>query len=234
MAAEALVELAIGTLFSEVIRVAKSSQTQKHHYRRTRGRIVPGSSNQEAAAPTPASNPSPPREGSSGHAIMGKELFEASITGSVPDMERLVEAHGPDILLTVTPYGNSPLHLAVMLGHDLFAKEVCWQAPPLILSCTNIHGETPLIAALMARNELLSFWLINAASQHLRSNVTGDLEGGNPVKEMLLKCDRHQENALHHALRNGFEKLASVILYEAPSLSEQVNKNGESAMHMAC
>jgi ankyrin repeat protein len=176
--------------------VRPSSQTQQHPYRRTRGRIARGSANQVVAAqspPTSASdpsvtettsavqvsiNPSPFREGSSRHAPMPDELFEVSTKGDLLRLRSLVVEHGTDILFTVTPYQNSPLHLAVMLGHSQkFVMEICDQAPSL-LSFTNIHKETPLIAALMAHNETLAFWLIEYASRRRISNIA------NPLKDM--------------------------------------------------
>jgi hypothetical protein len=198
------------------------------------GSSDPSGTETTSAAQVPK-NPSPSGEGSSRHAPMGDELFEASTEGNVLRLRNLVDDHGSDILFTVTPYGNSPLHLAVMLGHDQeFVMEVCNQAPSL-LSFENDHKETPLIAALMAHNKSLAFLLIEyAEKRHSQSKSTGDSEKGNPLKDMLMVCDRRKESALHHALRNGFEDLAITIVRKESSLSEEVNKNGESAMHMAC
>ncbi|KAF3339443.1 Ankyrin repeat-containing protein [Carex littledalei] len=110
-----------------------------------------------------------------------------------------------------------------MLGHDDFAKEV-WSRAPSLLSGTNIDGETPLITALMAANLSLASDIITAASCHMQHD---------DLKHMLLKVDRSEGNALHHAMRNDFENLALQLLNIEPRLSEQVINTGESPMYMA-
>ncbi|XP_078150835.1 protein ACCELERATED CELL DEATH 6-like [Carex rostrata] len=116
-----------------------------------------------------------------------------------------------------------------MLGHDEFAREV-WSQAPSLFSDTNIDGETPLIAALMAANLSLASDIITAASQYMQHN---DLEEVMSFNRMLLKADRRNENALHHAMRNGFEDFTLQLLDIEPELSEQVTNTGESPMYMA-
>ncbi|XP_078150788.1 protein ACCELERATED CELL DEATH 6-like isoform X2 [Carex rostrata] len=135
----------------------------------------------------------------------------------------------PDILFSTTPHKNNCLHIAAMLGHHEFAREV-WSQAPSLFSGTNIDGETPLIAALMAANISLASDIITAASQYMQHN---DLEEGRSFNRMLLKADRRNENALHHAMRNGFEDFALQLLDIEPELSEQVTNTGESPMYMA-
>ncbi|XP_078150830.1 protein ACCELERATED CELL DEATH 6-like [Carex rostrata] len=135
----------------------------------------------------------------------------------------------PDIMFSTTPHKNNCLHIAAMLGHHEFAREVWFQAPSLF-SSTNIDGETPLIAALMAANLSLASDIITAASQYMQHN---DLEEGRSFNRMLLKADRRNENALYHAMRNGFEDFALQLLDIEPELSEQVTNTGESPMYMA-
>ncbi|XP_078150841.1 uncharacterized protein LOC144546193 [Carex rostrata] len=135
----------------------------------------------------------------------------------------------PDILFSTTPHKNNCLHIAAMLGHHEFAREV-WSQAPSLFSGTNIDGETPLIAALMAANLSLASDIITAASQYMQHN---DLEEGRSFNRMLLKADRRNENALHHAMRNGFEDFALQLLDIEPELSEQVTNTGESPMYMA-
>ncbi|KAJ1691745.1 hypothetical protein LUZ63_015900 [Rhynchospora breviuscula] len=50
---------------------------------------------------------------------------------------------------------------------------------------------------------------------------------------MLLKTDKHVDNALHHAIRNGFENLAVDLLKIESRLSERENFIKESPMYMA-
>ncbi|XP_078150746.1 protein ACCELERATED CELL DEATH 6-like [Carex rostrata] len=135
----------------------------------------------------------------------------------------------PDILLSTTPHNNNCLHITAMLGHDEFAREA-WSRAPSLFSGTNIDGETPLIAALMAANLSLASDIITAASQYMQHD---DLEEGRPFNDMLLKADRRKENALHHAMHNGFQDFALQLLDVEPELSEQVTNTGESPMYMA-
>ncbi|KAJ3691413.1 hypothetical protein LUZ61_020577 [Rhynchospora tenuis] len=167
-----------------------------------------------------------------GDGTMDRELFDACSKGDLGRCKHLI-LRNPDILLSVTPQGNNCLHLAVMLGHGKFAKEV-WSLSPFLLSSTNKDGETPLIAALIAGNVTLASDILTAALALLQpADSTGDLEGGKPLNEMLLKVDKCGDNALHHAMRSGFEDFAVRLLNIEPRLSEQANKIAESPMHMA-
>ncbi|XP_078150834.1 protein ACCELERATED CELL DEATH 6-like [Carex rostrata] len=157
-----------------------------------------------------------------------RQLLKACSEGDVSLCINLFDTN-PDILLSTTPHKNNCLHISAMLGHHEFAREA-WSRHPNLFSGTNIDGETPLIAALMAPNPSLASDIITAASQYMPHN---DLEEGRPFNRMLLKADRRNENALHHAMRNGFENLALQLLEIEPRLSEQVNNTGESPMYMA-
>jgi ankyrin repeat protein len=148
---------------------------------------------------------------------------------------------GPDILKDKTPYGNTALHLAVMLGHDTFARRL-WTREPLLLTSQNNDGETPLIAALMAGNSSMAKALIAAAGS--REPPDYDLERApqNYLYEMLEMVDLCGQNALHHALRGmPDQNLALHILDNvrdhpgtSAHLSSQVSNYGESPMDIAC
>ncbi|KAF3325405.1 Ankyrin repeat-containing protein [Carex littledalei] len=153
-----------------------------------------------------------------------RQLLKACNKGDFSLCNSLVLAD-PDILLSTTPHKNNCLHIAAMLGHHEFAREA-WSRAPSLFSGTNVDGETPLIAALMAANLSLASGIITAMPNH-------DLEEGRPLNRMLLKVDRRNENALHHAMRNGFENLALQLLDIEPQLSQQVTNAGESPMYMA-
>jgi ankyrin repeat protein len=159
---------------------------------------------------------------------MDRQLLKACSKGDLNLLKHLL-LWVPNTLLATTPHGNNCLHMAAMLGHKEFAKAV-WSREPSLFSGTNIDGETPLIAALMAANVSLASEMITAASQLMQPN---GLEEGKLFNEMLLKADKRGENVLHHAMRNGFEDLALDVLNIEPRLSEQVNKSDESPMNMA-
>ncbi|KAJ4731152.1 Ankyrin repeat-containing protein [Rhynchospora pubera] len=159
--------------------------------------------------------------------LMDRQFLEACSSGDV-DRCKLLVREKANVLFSVTPHGNNCLHIAAMLGYEEFAK-AAWSASPSLFSGTNKDGETPLIAAFMAANATLASDMLTAASELLGP----DIEGGKPLNKMLLKVDERGDNALHHALRNGFEDLAIRLLNIEPGLSEQINKIAESPMHMA-
>ncbi|KAJ3691414.1 hypothetical protein LUZ61_020578 [Rhynchospora tenuis] len=167
-----------------------------------------------------------------GDGTMDRDLLEACSKGDISFIDQLNPSN-QDILSSVTPLGNNCVHLAAMLGHESFAKEV-WSKSPFLLSNTNKDGETPLIAALMAGNVTFASEILTAASTLLQpADNTSDLERGKPLNEMLLKVDKRGDNALHHAIRCGFEDFAVQLLTIEPTLSEQTNMVAESPMHMA-
>ncbi|KAJ4760876.1 Ankyrin repeat-containing protein [Rhynchospora pubera] len=154
-------------------------------------------------------------------------LLKACSTGNLDQFEQLI-LHDPNIVLSVTPHRNNCLHIAAMLGRDKFAMEV-WSRFPLLFSSTNKDGETPLMAALMAANQALASDMLNAASELLQR----DIEAGQQFNNMLLQTDKRGDNALHHAIRNGFEDLALQLLEKNQHLSVKPNKIAESPMCMA-
>ncbi|KAJ1694807.1 hypothetical protein LUZ63_011505 [Rhynchospora breviuscula] len=146
--------------------------------------------------------------------IMDRQLMKACCQNDLNLLRELI-LHDGNILFSVTPHRNNCLHLAAMLGHDKFAREV-WSKSPSLFLCTNIDGETPLIAAVMAANAKLASNMLTAASELLQH----DIEGRMPLKEMLLKYDVRGHNALNHAIRNGFEDFALKLLDIEPHLSD--------------
>lgn len=173
---------------------------------------------------------------------MHPRLLEACRAGNCGLLDYLYDhLIGPDILKDKTPYGNTALHLAVMLGHDRFARKL-WSREPLLLTSQNNDGETPLIAALMADNSSMARVLITAASS--REQPDNDLERAPPNRlcEMLEVVDLSGQNAVHHALRSmPNQDLALHILDKARDhqetvvhLSSQVSNYGELLMHIAC
>lgn len=178
---------------------------------------------------------------------MHPRLLEACRSGNCGLFDYLYDQLvGPDILKDKTPYGNTALHLAVMLGHETFARKVLFREPSLLTSLNN-DGETPLITALMAGNTSIAKILIAAAAAAASSREPPDhdLERALPrnhLCEMLEMADLCGQNALHHALRSMPDRDVPLHILDkvrdhqetAVHLSCQVSKNGESPMHIAC
>ncbi|KAJ3699634.1 hypothetical protein LUZ61_003339 [Rhynchospora tenuis] len=159
---------------------------------------------------------------------MDRQLLKTCATSDLNLFKHLILHDPEDTLFSVTPRGNNCLHIAAMLGHQQFAERV-WATYPILFCNTNKDGETPLMAAIMAANAALAADMVSAASLLLQP----DLERQKTLNDVLLKFDERGDNALHHALRNGFEDLAIRLLDIEPRLSEQANKIAESPMHMA-
>ncbi|KAF3322049.1 ankyrin repeat-containing protein [Carex littledalei] len=167
---------------------------------------------------------------------MHPRLLEACRSGNCGLFDYLYDQLiGPDILKDKTPYSNTALHLAVMLGHDTFARKVLFREPSLLTSLNN-DRKTPLIAALMTGNSSMARALI-AAAVSSREPPDHDLERALPrnhLCEMLEMADLCGQNALHHALRSMPDRdVALHILNKvrdhqetAVRLSCQVSKNG--------
>ncbi|XP_038987521.1 protein ACCELERATED CELL DEATH 6-like isoform X1 [Phoenix dactylifera] len=160
---------------------------------------------------------------------MDTRLLDAAVSGNVAVLNQLVR-ESPKILLGKTPLNNTALHFAVIYEHEQFAKELCLSSPPLLLA-TNSNGETPLHIAAMAGHHSMATFFIQVATQVLRSG--GDIEGGDPLKQMMMTTDKKGNTALHHALRHGHSSLALELLQAEPKQSELIDSNHESPMYIA-
>ncbi|KAF3338816.1 Ankyrin repeats (3 copies) [Carex littledalei] len=161
-----------------------------------------------------------------------RQLLKACSEGDVNLCINLIDTN-PDILLSTTPHKNNCLHIAAMLGHHDFTHRVWSNYPsrvPYLFNGTNFDDETPLMVALMAPNLLMASAIISAASWYMQHD---DLEEGRSFSRMPLKVNRRNENVLHHAMRNGFKKLALQLLEIEPGLSVQITNALESPMYMA-
>ncbi|KAF3341470.1 Ankyrin repeat-containing protein [Carex littledalei] len=184
---------------------------------------LPSSSSASASSSSPPITPAPEDV---------QEFLVACRKNDLPSFNTMFDSNN-EILLSTTPLGNNCLHIAAMLGHDDFIEEVydmsnVYPRALSLFSGTNEDGETPLITALMAANHVFASAIIT-----LCTRLDSNFEEGS-FNCMVLKVDRRGENALHHALRNGFIDIAlDQLLAKEQRLSEQVIKTGESAMFMA-
>ncbi|XP_025826180.1 ankyrin repeat-containing protein NPR4-like [Panicum hallii] len=147
------------------------------------------------------------------------QLMKAATTGDVEAMRRM----DPAVLSERTPAGNTCLHIASIHGHQAFCQAVLDVDSHFLhlLAAVNADGETPLLVAVTSGHiSLASFFL--------------PLYKGPGLSDALTKQDKHECNALHHAIRSGHNKeLALRLIAAAPSLSRAANKYGESPMFIA-
>ena len=147
---------------------------------------------------------------------MGRSLLEAATYGE--SLRQLAHAN-PDILLSSNPQGNTCLHIACIHGHERFCREAI-ELNPTLLAAANRDGETPLLIAVTSGNVRLAALLLSCCHERQQSSA-------------ILKQDRHECNALHHAIRSGQGDLAQKLIRAEPGLSRAVNTSNESPMFIA-
>ncbi|KAG1367979.1 ankyrin repeat-containing protein [Cocos nucifera] len=160
---------------------------------------------------------------------MDPRWLKAAASGNIAILNQLVR-ESPDIILGKTPINNTALHIAMMFEHEQFAKELCSSSPSLLLA-TNSNGETPLHIASTAGLHSLATYFIEIASRS--PHRFGDIEGGNPLKQMMMTTNNEGNTALHKALLHGHSSLALELLQTEPKQSELINDNLESPMYIA-
>lgn len=149
---------------------------------------------------------------------MDRRLLEAAISGDSKSMQAMA-SQDASILLGATPQGNTCLHISSTHGHEGFCQDVLVLNQSL-LSKVNSDRETPLVAAVMAGHASLASILLG------RCCMLG-------LSEVILQKDKDRCNALHHAINDNHKDLAMELIAAEPSLSQGVNKYGESSMFMA-
>ncbi|KAL4556824.1 hypothetical protein LXL04_034988 [Taraxacum kok-saghyz] len=111
---------------------------------------------------------------------MEKLLFESSIQGNVTDLIMLLQ-EDPLIIdkVTLNSSGDTPLHVASMLGHVNFVMEIVIRKPYLVME-TNSERRLPLhIASAKGHVELVRFFL--SAIRSSEACLARDSDGRNPL-----------------------------------------------------
>ncbi|OEL15505.1 Ankyrin repeat-containing protein [Dichanthelium oligosanthes] len=157
------------------------------------------------------------RSSSSGGSAMDRRVLEAATSG---DADRLA-LDNPGELLGTTPLGNTFLHIASIHGQVEFCKNVLTlEMSQDLLSAVNGDGETPLLTAVTRGHSSLAFVLLRSCRDK-------------QLSEAILKQDKRGCNALHHAIRRGYEMLALELIEAEPALTKAVNIYKESPMFIA-
>ncbi|KAK9099465.1 hypothetical protein Syun_026510 [Stephania yunnanensis] len=140
---------------------------------------------------------------------MRKALFEASLDGNVFALNELLEEDPLALERTITSSSETPLHIAAMLGHVEFAREILSRKPELaseldsekniemvrelarvapdVCLSTDSDGRTPLhLAAMKGRIEIMKElfrWRPGALDKVL-------FDGGETVLHLCVKHSR--------------------------------------------
>uniref|UniRef100_A0A0D9XQX0 Uncharacterized protein n=1 Tax=Leersia perrieri TaxID=77586 RepID=A0A0D9XQX0_9ORYZ len=152
---------------------------------------------------------------------MDKELLKAAISGDTNSMKGMASKN-PEILLGKTPQGNTCLHISSLCGHLKFCTDELKEYPTMKvkLLSVNMMEETPLLTAIRSGHVNLATFLLKCCEEE-------------KLSEVILKQDKDECNALHHAIRTGHKDLALHLIRVMPTFSKAVHKFGESPMYIA-
>lgn len=146
---------------------------------------------------------------------ISNSLYEAAVSGSVPTLLDLI---GRDALIlekvdTNGPSENNPLHVAALLGHVDFAKEILSRNPKLL-------GEV----------ESRRFSPLHVASQKGHVEIVKAMIKVKP--DMCLARDNEGRNPLHLAAVNGRVDVLVEILRARPLAAYANTVLGDSVLHL--
>lgn len=146
---------------------------------------------------------------------MDAELFKAARDGNIEALLKLLESD--PLLLEGVATANNPLHVAAMLGHLDFAKELLKHKSDVgeYAKELNQHGYSPMHLA--------------AANGHLQ--VVEMLLGIS--RELCCVKGRDGVTPLHCASIKGRRQIISLLLSACPPCVEEVNAWNETALHVA-
>ncbi|XP_066341611.1 ankyrin repeat-containing protein ITN1-like [Miscanthus floridulus] len=127
----------------------------------------------------------------------------------------------PGVLVGITPQGNTCLHVASILGHEKFCKDVlALDQSVFLVTAINKDGETLLLTAVTRGHDTLAFILLRYCRDQ-------------QLSETILNQDKRGCNALHRALWRGYRALALELIEAEPALSKAANVRDESPMFIA-
>ncbi|KAK9131328.1 hypothetical protein Sjap_011815 [Stephania japonica] len=145
---------------------------------------------------------------------MRKALFEASLEGNVFALNELL---GEDPLVlerAITSSSETPLHIAAMLGHVGFAREILSRKPELALELDS-EGYSPLHLASARKNFEMVRELVRAAP------------------DVCLSTDCDGRTPLHLAAMKGRVKIMEELFQWRPeALDKVLFDGGETVLHL--
>ncbi|RVX05331.1 Ankyrin repeat-containing protein [Vitis vinifera] len=149
--------------------------------------------------------------------VEGRErrLYEASVTGSVNSLKRLM---AKDLLTVaraaVTCFNETPLHVAAMLGHLDFASHLLTHKPDMTMAL-DLRGCSPLHLA--------------SANGHVE--MVNILLSANP--DACLIRDEDGRTPLHLAVMKGEVEVTRMLVGVGPQVTRYKLDQGETILHSA-
>ncbi|GLJ23297.1 hypothetical protein SUGI_0440730 [Cryptomeria japonica] len=170
---------------------------------------------------------------------MDRSLCKAVKEGNCEKVRELAR-NNPQILKTVTPLGNTALHVAASRKDHKLA-ELLLSLKPCIILMRNVNQETALHKAAAAGClEVVQLLLdfkngVRCNSSECAHPDGYDLEGCRLDPNDLWRAPNlDNETALHYAARGDYPEIASALLKKVKDIELILNKAGESALYTAC
>ncbi|KAK1304033.1 hypothetical protein QJS10_CPB11g01201 [Acorus calamus] len=156
---------------------------------------------------------------------MKLELYEAARIGDVQYLNKTTET---ETLLSITPQGNTALHIAARLGHVEFAKALLRRCDSL-LTRTNDDDENPLHFAAKAGHGNVAEALIAHAETRPDDPET-EVRG---VAVITRAKNQEGDTPLHEAVREGYVEVALKLLGWDKAAADEANHAGKTPLHFA-
>ncbi|KAK9081539.1 hypothetical protein Syun_030863 [Stephania yunnanensis] len=145
---------------------------------------------------------------------MRKALFEASLDGNVFALNELLEEDPLALERTITSSSETPLHIAAMLGHVEFAREILSRKPELA-SELDSEGFSPLHLA------------------SARKNIEMVRELARVAPDVCLSTDSEGRTPLHLAAMKGRVEIMKELFWWRPgALDKVLFDGGETVLHL--
>ncbi|CAN6456617.1 unnamed protein product [Victoria cruziana] len=178
---------------------------------------------------------------------MDRRLYDASISGNITILHRLVQ-EDEEILDQVAPNSsNTALHLAARFGHRGFAEELI-RLRPAMASAENRNLETPVheasregnleVLILLVDMEPSAVWKVNAQNESALTLACG--RGHVSVVKALLSRSQllaaeidNPSTSLHAAASGGYTEIVREILKVRPDFAVKVDQQGFTPLHLS-
>ncbi|KAK2632796.1 hypothetical protein EUGRSUZ_L01065 [Eucalyptus grandis] len=162
---------------------------------------------------------------------MHPEVYRAAQSGDFGSLITIISGNGEGLLHQTTPNGNNILHVAVICKQVNFIENVLQNpAGPSLLRQGNNSGDTPIhVAAEVGNYEAVRVFIELAKSLHRDvENEQVDL-----YKKLLRMQNRHNNTALHLAVRGRHDLVVELLIEQDSELCDIINVADESTLYIA-